>query len=171
MLDELKSDLAHTYTWRIHAEKYAKHISDDKFEIQNGSGALNIFTVFPEAPQTEISETLIEEIMTPQRPNDKRRIRLKTLMIENSAPEKNTYFLNVFQPKDALDGPDMDVSIKRIKGEHCFGVEITSPEYTETFLFSDGKQIDYDDIKSSSKWVFVVKDKTGKAIQTTVSPS
>ena len=116
LLDELESELKHTYTWRIHAEKYAQQINEDKFEIVNGSGALNIFTAFPQARKTKINETLIEEIMTPQRPNDKRQIKLKTFMIENSVPEKNTYFLNVFHPKDALEGRTSDISVKRIKG-------------------------------------------------------
>jgi len=168
LLDELESELEHTYTWRIHAEKYAKQIDEDKFEILNGSGALNIFTVFPEARETKINETLIEEIMTPQRPNDKRRIRLKTFMIENNMPEKNTYFLNVFQPKDALDNsPSAQISIKRIKGDKCIGVEITSNDHVETFLFSKTDQIDFNDIQSQSKWTSVVKDKFGKIIKTT----
>ena len=167
LLDELESKLAHTYTWRIHAEKYAKQVSNNKFEILNGSGALNIFTAFPEARNTEISETLIEEIMTPQRPNDKRRIRLKTFMIENSSPEKDVCFLNVFQPKDALDGSDADISVKRIKGETCIGLEITSRDYIEAFLFSDTNQIDYNGIQSNSKWISVIEDKSGKIVKTT----
>ena len=166
LLDELESELKHTYTWRIHAEKYAQQINEDKFEIVNGSGALNIFTAFPQARKTKINETLIEEIMTPQRPNDKRRIRLKTFMIENSTPEKNTYFLNVLHPKDALEGRTADISVKRIKGKNCIGVEITAGEATETFLFSTSNQIDYKNIKSQTKWISVVKDKSGKTVKT-----
>ena len=92
-------------------------------------------------------------------------------MIENSAPEKNTYFLNVFQPHDALNKDALetaaDISVKRIKGQGCIGVEISSKEAVETFLFSSTSQIDYDDIKSQSKWVSIVKDKSGKVIKTT----
>lgn len=44
----------------------------------------------------------------------------------NNTKSKNAYFLNVFQPKDALDVNGRNyVSVKRIKGEHCIGVEIT----------------------------------------------
>jgi len=120
LLDELESDLEHIYTWRIHAEKFAKQVSEDKFEIQNGSGALNVFAVFPETRETKISETLIEEIMTPQRPNDK-----------------------------------------------CIGVEITSADMTETFLFSARNEIDFEGTKSRSKWISVVRDKNGQIVKTT----
>ena len=171
LLDELESELEHIYTWRIHAEKYAEQTGDDKFEIANGSGALNVFTAYPQGANTKINETFIEEVMTPQRPDDKRQIRLKTFMIENSTPEKDTYFLNVFQPHDALNKDALetaaDISVKRIKGQGCIGVEISSKEAVETFLFSSTNQIDYDDIKSQSKWVSIVKDKSGKVIKTT----
>jgi hypothetical protein len=167
LLDELESNLQHTYTWRIHSEKYAREINPDQFEIVNGKGALKVFTVFPEARNTKIDETLVEEIMTPQRPDDIRRISLKTLLIENSKKSKNTYFLNVFQPKDALSSDnDNDVSIKRIKGEGCFGVEVLSKNHTEIFLFSNQNTIAYGDIQSQSKWISILKDKAGNTVKT-----
>jgi len=145
---------------------FAKQVSEDKFEIQNGAGALTVFAAFPEARETKISETLIEEIMTPQRPNDKRRIKLKTFMIENAAREKNTYFLNVFQPKDALETEPSDVTVRRLKGKNCIGVEITSADMTETFLFSERNEIDFEGTKSRSKWISVVRDKNGQIVKT-----
>ena len=173
LLDELESELEHTYTWRIHAEKYAKQLAADQFEILNGSGGLTIFAAFPEARNTSIDETMIEEMMTPQRPNDLRRISLKTLKIENSVKSKNTYFLNVFQPKDALEeNKKNDISVKRLKGENCIGVEIISKNNTEIFLFSNENKIDYNDIHVQSKWVSIVKNEKGEMVKrTTYNPS
>jgi len=166
LLDELESNLEHRYTWRIHSEKYAVQKSGHHFEILNGNGGLNIFTAFPENIHSSIDETLVEEMMTPQRPNDIRRIRLKTLKIENSVKSKNTYFLNVFQPKDAIGGDGQnDISVKRIKGAHCIGVEITSNVGTEIFLFSNENQITYGDIRLEAKWVSVVKDWRGEVVK------
>ena len=117
---------------------------------------------------TSIDETMVEEMMTPQRPDDLRRIRLKTLKIENSVKSKNTYFLNVLQPKDGLKGDGQnDISVKRIKGEHCIGVEITSKDNTEIFLFSNENKIAYGDIQSQSKWVSIVKDSMGNIVKKT----
>lgn len=167
-LDELESQLEHTYTWRMHSEKYAKQVSQDQFEIINGAGALNVFTVFPETRVTNVDETLVEEIMTPQRPDDIRRISLKTLLIENPEKSRNNYFLNVLQPKDALkDDEQSKLSVQAIKGEHCIGVEITSKNHIETFLFSNENNIAYQDIRSASKWISVVKDKAGNIVKTT----
>ena len=104
--------------------------------------------------------------MTPQRPDDIRRISLKTLKIENKEKAKNTYFLNVLQPKDPLEKEEA-ITVKRIKGDDCFGVEITSKNTIETFLFSDTNKIVYNDIQSESKWISVVKDYKGEILKTT----
>ena len=168
LLDELESQLEHTYTWRIHSEKFANQRTDDLFEILNGRGGLSIFTAFPEVRNTNIDETIVEEIMTPQRPDDIRRICLKTLKIENQEKNKNTYFLNILEPIDALKKKDQNnISIKRIKSQDCFGVEITSKDYIEIFLFSNMNKISYQDIQSESKWVSIVKDRKGKLVKTT----
>ena len=167
-LDELESKLEHTYTWRMHSERYANEVTQDQFEIVNARGALNVFTVFPEARDTKVDETLVEEVMTPQRPDDIRRISLKTLLIENPEKSKNAYFLNVFQPKDALQsGVSQDISVQRIEADNCIGVKITSKKYIETFLFSSENKIAYGEIQSDAKWISIVTDKAGKTVKTT----
>ena len=168
LLDELESNLGHTYTWRIHSEKYASKKNKDQFEILNGNGALSIYTVFPELKKTNVDETIIEEIMTPQRPDEIRRISLKTLKVENSIKSKNIYFINVLQPKDALEeNGQKDIVVKRIKGESFIGIEIISKNNSEVFLFSCENKIAYGDIQSQSKWISIVKDKEGKLVKTT----
>ncbi|MGO3385373.1 MAG: DUF4962 domain-containing protein [Acinetobacter guillouiae] len=167
-LDELESELEHTYTWRMHSERYANQVSQDQFEIINGTGGLNVFTVFPETRSTKVDETLVEEIMTPQRPDDIRRISLKTLLIENPTKSKNSYFLNVLQPKDVIQNDSKnDICVKSIKGDNCIGVEITSQNHIETFIFSSENKIAYKDIQSESKWVSILKDKAGNTIKST----
>ena len=168
MLDELDSELEHIYTWHLHGEKFARDIGDGQFEIMNGSGALNIFAVFPENAHSKIDETLIEEIMTPQRPDDIRRISLKTLMLENNVRDKAVTFLNVLQPKDAPNNDaHKDISIRRLKGENCMGVEIASSAHIETFLYSNSGQIDFEAVQSHSKWISIVKDMDGNILKST----
>ena len=167
-LDELESELEHIYTWRMHSERYANQVSQDQFEIINGAGALNVFTVFPQIRLTNVDETLVEEIMTPQRPDDIRRISLKTLLIENPEKNKNSYFLNVLQPKDAIQSDSSsEILVKPIKGDSFIGVEVTSNDHIETFIFSNENKIAYKDIQSKSKWVSILKDKAGNVVKTT----
>ena len=117
---------------------------------------------------TTIDETLIEEMMTPQRPDDLRRISLKTLKLENSIKSKDCYFITVLQPIDALKDSDSNtISVKRIKGDNCFGIEIASANYIERFLFSKTNQIAYADTQSRSKWLTIITNDEGEVVKTT----
>ena len=168
ILDELASTKEHTYTWRMHSEKQAKKISDIHFEIQDGRAALNVFAMFPEKKVSEVDETLIEEIMTPQRPDDIRRISLQTLKIENSTPSKNLHFLHVLQPKAALSNEaDQHLVINRISTDKYDGVEIKSAEHTEIFLFSHEGNIHFEDMDAQGKWVSDLRDKEGRVVKST----
>lgn len=168
LLDELESDLEHTYTWRMHSERYATKISEQQYEIRNGAGALNIFPLFPEVKTMHIDETLVEEVMTPQRPDDIRRISLKTLKIENTNKAKNTCFLNVLQPKDGLKNIKKGkLILEKIQGDTFQGVQISSEKHTEIFLYSEQNQINYKGKSYRAKWISIVMDSNGKQTQAT----
>lgn len=167
ILDELVSDLPHTYTWRMHSEKYADNVSEDKYEIRNGRGAMDIYTMYPQAKTVTIDETLVEEVMTPQRPDDIRRISLKTIKIENSKKEKSLCFLNILKPKNGLEESESKtITVDRIQGDTYIGITITSTENTETFLYSPSNQINYQDIQSDATWISVITDQSGREVRT-----
>jgi len=167
MLDELESELKHSYTWRMHAEKFAIKLSEEQYEIRDGAGALNIFTLFPATKTITVDETLVEEVMTPQRPDDIRRIRLKTIKIENIEKVENTCFLNILQPKDGITEVEAEkIVVKKIVGDSFVGVMIKNSKQTEIFLFSAANKINYKDIQSNAKWISVVKDKAGAVLKT-----
>ncbi|MEG3765229.1 DUF4962 domain-containing protein [Alteromonas sp. 14N.309.X.WAT.G.H12] len=168
LLDELASALEHTYTWRIHSEKFADNINPNQFEIVNGNGALSVFPIAPQSRKVRIEETLVEEVMTPQRPDDIRRISLKTLLIENAEPAKNMAFLTVMQPKTLFsDAPTPPISVTPLHSDHWQGVEITSQNYVETFLYAPKGNMQYEGVTVHATWLSVVKDKAGKLIKTT----
>lgn len=168
ILDELKSNIEHTYTWRMHSEKQAKQLSEDYFEIQDGRGALNVFAMFPVDKASQVDETLIEEIMTPQRPDDIRRIRLQTLKIENSLKSKDLHFLHILQPKAALAPEATDsITVHRITADKYSGVEIKSAQHTEIFLFSHEQGIQHETINALGKWISEIRDAQGRVIRST----
>jgi hypothetical protein len=160
--------LKHTYTWRIHSEKFAKKVAENQFEIVNGFGALNIFSISPIERESRIEETRVEEVMTPQRPDDIRKISLKTLLIENKEKAKHTSFLTVLQPKDAIGvNAKAEITVTPVKAEGLIGMEIISEKYVELFLYSRDGKINYGDIQSTSNWVSQVKDTMENLVKTT----
>lgn len=163
IIDELQSALAHRYTWRMHSEQFAQAISDNQYQIINGKGMLDIHTLYPESAVKTIDETIVEEIMTPQRPNDKRRISLKTLKIENPQASQDLMFVNVLAPRDFFGSSALH--IEKVHGKACQGMLIKSQTHTELFLFSAEKHIQYQDIDLQATWVSIVKDSAGKEIK------
>lgn len=155
MMDELESDDPHTYTWRLHSEQYAKKIEGtDVYQMKNGQGALNIYPIMPEDVACRVEETIIREIMTPQRPNDVREIILKTLCMENPNKEKNLQFLNILQPESSF--VDTLLKVNSVRGEGFFGVKIQKGEQLEVFIYANEGSIDYEGITSDAKWLSVV---------------
>ncbi len=155
MLDELKSDDAHTYTWRLHGSRFANSDKQSFYSIVNGRGALDIHTVFPSAKKVRTEETVVQEIMTPQRPDDIRTIKLKTLCLENEDKAKNVFFLNVLYPRAVEDG---QIEVEQIVSDLCFGAVIIKNDYKETILFSDTNQIEWQNIKSDANMVSIVEE-------------
>ena len=157
MLDELKSQLEHTYTWRMHGEQYAEHLeASNSYKLKNGQGALNIYPIGPLNMTCRTEETLVREIMTPQRPNDIRELKLKTLCIENSHKSQNIHFLNVLQPESSFVDDLLD--IRPINGDDFIGLTIVKGKQSETFLYSEGETIDTKGLESDAKWLSVIKE-------------
>jgi Domain of unknown function (DUF4962) len=156
MLDELKSDLAHTYTWRLHSEQFAKKLNEKVYQMKNGEGSLNIYPVLPTDMDCKVEETVIREIMTPQRPTDVRELRLKTLCIENESKSENVHFLNILQPVSSFKGQLLEV--ESFKADGVIGVEIKKGNLSEVFIYSENDGITINGIKSDAKWISIVKE-------------
>jgi len=163
IFDDLRSKMEHIYTWNIHSEKFAKKLENNKYGIINGNASLIIHTPFPDNSNKNIDETIIEEIMTPQRPNDKRIISLKTLKIENSKKEKNTSFVNVLVPNDLFEKDE--VYINKIESHKQTGVEIQGKNHVEIFLFSCDGTINHKGEEIEGTWMSIVEDLNGKTIK------
>lgn len=163
VIDELKSELAHTYTWRMHSEQFAVNTGEDCYQVVDGKGVLDIHTIHPQNTVKSIDETIVEEIMTPQRPDDKRRISLKTLKVENSEKSNDLVFITVLAPHDFFGGESL--SIERIDGDDCQGMRVTGTTHTEVFLFSPTGELHYEDIALKGSWVSIVKDSQGEEVK------
>lgn len=158
ILDELKSKQAHKYTWRLHGESFAEPVEEDVFyQIKNGKGTLNVYTVHPENKECRVEETIINEIMTPQRPDDIREIKLKTLCVENGDHQNDLNILNVLQPISSFSQDNLE--IKAISEGSCTGVEVKKGEVTELFLYSEDGAINFEGLRSDAQWVSIVWDK------------
>ena len=162
IFDELESAVPHTYTWHMQSEQFAREIRENDFEIANGKGVLNIYSTATTPITFSTKETVLHEIMTPQRPTDIREIVLRTLLLSNEQKVGNMVYINVLAPRNAF-GQEF-IKVKRIHTGEVVGVEIAGDDFEETFLFSQSGKLIYKDINEEGKWISVVR-KNGKVVK------
>jgi len=155
IFDELKSKKEHKYTWHLQAEQFAEDKGNDNFEITNGKGALEVFSHASIPFNSKIEETVLHEIMTPQRPNDIRKVVLRPLELENISESKEMVYLNLLMPKSIFNKEKIEV--KKILTEDVIGLKIIKDNITELFLYSLTDRIIYKDINESGQWLSIVK--------------
>ena len=162
IFDELESEESHTYTWHMQSEQFAREIRKNDFEIANGKGVLNIYSSATTPVAFSTKETVLHEIMTPQRPTDVREIVLRTFLVQNEQKVGNMVYINVLAPRSAF-GQEF-IKVKRIHVEDLVGVEIIGEDFEETFLFSQNGILVHKDINEEGKWISVVK-RNGKVVK------
>ncbi len=162
IFDELESTDSHTYTWHMQSEQFADEIRKNDFEIVNGKGALNIYSNATTPITFSSEETVLHEIMTPQRPTDVREIVLKTILLENNEKVKDMVYVNVLAPRSTFE--EEFIKVKKINIGTLVGVEITGDDFEEIFLFSQEGKLTYKDIDAKGKWLSVVKE-NGKVVK------
>jgi hypothetical protein len=156
MLDELKSEQEHTYSWLMNSDTVFKPAGEDKYLIENGPSKLEVFTIYPENKSVVSKETNVRAIMTTQEPDKYRETKMKTMVIENTEKSKDMYFFNILKPQKTFKEEEIDV-VKFVEGD-CFGSVIETKTYKETFLFNPSeKDVTVGDIKTDAKWVVIVE--------------
>jgi hypothetical protein len=157
ILDELKSDKEHEYTWIMHSDVFPK-VSDNTFLYENGPAQMKLYNVSPITTEYKLLENNIRAVMTTQEPDKFTENRMKALHISNKNKMKSINFLNVLIP-DEIGGKSYLVN--KIDNDTAFGVEILDEDLSEIFLYSKGKNIVYMDKVYSTKAI-LLRSKNGR---------
>ncbi|GAA0178885.1 hypothetical protein SH2C18_18590 [Clostridium sediminicola] len=153
MLDELVSDLDHTYTWTMHADTIPNEIEDRVFEYENGPAKMSLYSIQPSECNYKFKNTDVRAIMTTQEPDKFRETKMKTINIENKIKSKDTWFLNVLSTRSAFD--EEENRIKEIDNNETQGVIIENKNEKEIFLFSKSRKINFAIIEADAKIVLL----------------
>jgi hypothetical protein len=153
MIDELESNLDHTYTWTMHADT-KPNVNDNRvFEYENGPAKMNLYSIMPEKINWNLKNTNVRAIMTTQEPDKFRETNMKTINIENETKAKDMCFINVFSIRNAFD--EEKIKVKQIKNNNTQGVIVEKDENREVYLFSKLKNIEFDTVKADAKIVLL----------------
>ncbi|SHH67062.1 DUF4962 domain-containing protein [Clostridium grantii] len=153
ILDELMSDLEHTYTWNMHSDTFPNKIKDNVFEYENGPAKMRLYSIESDECSYNFKNTNVRAVMTTQEPDKFRETRMKTMVIENKVKSKDTYFLNILSTRSAFDDEGRKVKEINVDGARGFVIEDNSEK--EIFLFSKSGKIEFEDIKVHAKIVLL----------------
>lgn len=160
ILDELKSDLKHKYTWIMHADVFPT-VGEKEFLYENGPAQMKLHDVSPIDTEYKLLENNVRAVMTTQEPDKFRETKMKAIHISNRDEMENVNFLNVLIP-DEIGGKSYIVN--KIHNETAFGVEIINNDFSEIFLYSKGENVVFEDKTYLSKAVLLRKEK-GQTIE------
>lgn len=162
LFDELASETEHEYTWHLQSEQPAEELRSGDFEIINGKGVLHVYTHADAPLKASAEETILHEIMTPQRPNDIRKVVLNTLKLKNERPAKTLTYINLLAPRSLFDAEPLRV--EKIREDSVVGLKIFGDGFEELFLYSTDGTLAYQDVNETGKWLSIVK-RDGKIVK------
>jgi hypothetical protein len=151
LLDELKSDIEHTYTWIMHSDVYPL-VRGNKFFYENGPSKMSVFNLSPMETTYKLLENNVKAVMTTQEPDKCREAKMKTLHIENKEKVKDMYFLNVLAPESINEDT---LVVNKIVLDEALGVEVVDGDSSDIFLWSKGKGITFNNQYYSSQAVLL----------------
>lgn len=153
IMDELDSQAPHTYTFIMYGDIYPS-INDQVFTYQYDNSICTLHNVSPVSTKHEFVDNNVRAVMTTQEPDKFRETQMKGLYISNCEPSKMCHFLNVLIPEQSESSL---YDVVRINQETCFGVEVSSKNESEVFLYSKGNTITYNNNYYDSQAVFIRK--------------
>lgn len=152
MIDELESNLEHTYTYNLHTEVKADEVEENKFLFENGPGQMSLHLNGGEEIEHSTGYTYVKAIMTSQEPDIFRAVNMDTLYVNNAKKAKNAEFLTLMKTDDYFNVEAFDV--QNINENDTEGFVSESEKGKETLLFSKSA-VNAAGIESDAKIVFV----------------
>ena len=154
MIDDLRSEKEHTYSWLMNADTAARQVDERKLVVENGPAELELYPLEPAARRISNKDTVVRAVMTTQEPDKFRETKMKTVVIENEIKAKDMMFFNILKPQRTFSKENFEV--EEIKGEGYFGSVVTTKDYREVFIYNqDAKGIEVAGIITDAEWAIV----------------
>lgn len=153
IVDDIESSETHKYSWIMHSDVYPKEVQKNVFEYENGPAKMRLYNLNADNVVSTYKNTYVKAIMTTQEPDNYRDTNMKSIIFENSKPIAKMRFVNVITPASFFE--NYEVEIEKIKQNSFEGCIIKDLQVKELFLFNNDSIIEYDDLKSDAKWVYV----------------
>jgi len=153
IMDELDSQIPHTYTWLLHSDHLIEDIGNNTFKTSKGNADLYVHCVEPQSLISKFEDVKINLIPMSTTPNLVLKRTQKVLSLENSEPVTKIQFLTVLRPKSLFC--ETKANTISVENDSCIGIIIEEDSKKEIFLWAriDSANILFENICSDSKWV------------------
>jgi len=147
MLDDIRSEEEHHYTWLMNSD-YQPKVTSRKVKYEDREQEVLVFDYVTDKVDFKVinlnddidyclGENYVKAVMTTQEPDKFRDITMQTLKISNKNTSKNQWFLNVLEVNKEFD------EITKIDNETSIGVTVTIDGKKETYLRAKDNVINY----------------------------
>ena len=147
MLDDIRSEEEHHYTWLMNSD-YQPKVTSRKVKYEDREQEVLVFDYVTDKVDFKVinlnddidyclGENYVKAVMTTQEPDKFRDITMQTLKISNRNTSKNQWFLNVLEVNKEFD------EITKIDNETSIGVTVTIDGKKETYLRAKDNVINY----------------------------
>lgn len=134
ILDNIRSDEAHAYEWRLHSDKEAREISKNKFSMENDRARLVVQNLLP-VEKTSVDPTIVETELYDM---TRSRTQQRGFHIALVSPKQKDYqFLTAMTVQNMSDQPEAFSAVKA--GENK--IEVTEAGETCTAWIRSGKEL------------------------------
>lgn len=132
MIDELDSDLAHTYTWQMYSDIFPDLVEDlYRYEI-NGK-QMDLFCVSSSELVCETKENTVRAVMTTQEPDKYTENHMKGICFSPKGKVKTHFFISALVP---AAGMTENLNVSKIQTEGAWGLVFSNGQNKEIFMYS-----------------------------------
>lgn len=154
VIDDLKSDLEHHYTFNLHTKPAKHEIKGDKIRFVFDQSKLRIHSVYPEQKDIEIADKSIRAVMTTQEPDNYRETLMNQLKITSKVKKKDELFVNILNFSDTRE----KIRVLRFSGEGYIGCKISTKKYTDLVLYTNESDTRYNGYAIPKGITFIKQD-------------
>ena len=141
MIDELRSDSEHIYSYLYHGDVYPT-IENDYFKYELGLSCMRLYDLTPMKTSTVFKENVVRAVMTTQEPDKYRETKMKTLHQTNDLPTKDMDFMHVLLPYKL--GSEVEVKVEKLDFANGYGTRIIGKDFEDIMLVGHGDTIEFE---------------------------
>ncbi len=165
LLDDLRSEEPHKYTFAMHADVFPnKHNGENGqgsiYKYENGLALMDLHSIADRAVEDELYTNTVRAVMTTQEPDKFRETNMKTLHITNTEKVRNQSFITVLKPYRL--GEESDILVDRLLFDGGCGVSVKGNGWQEVLLFGYNGSVQYEGETIPHSKVLIQYDDAGK---------